>query len=424
MWLLRLAISDLQFIFAEELQNIEVEMNTKKIFLLLAIIGFVGTAYAQIIPTAKFGKGVNFMAKDSSMSLKIHFRMQQLLMAEYDGGTEEWSTNFLVRRSRLKFGGFAFSPKLQYKAEIGLSNRDISTSSEDGNGSGASRLILDAVLKYQFQKHWQVWIGQTKLPGNRERVISSANLHFVDRSLLNSKFNIDRDMGVQLHGKYTLGENFIIQPKFALTQGEGRDITSGNHGGLNYTGRVDLLPLGKFEGKKEDYMAADIVRQSKPKLALGFTYNFNQGAVRQQGQLGKFVYDSTGSAYSENDLTALQADLHFKYKGFSIMSEWANTSSAEDIVGTSRKYNTGSAFSIEAGYVLKGSNIEPALRYTTINPDDDTFSGITQTNMLTFGLSKYIVGHNLKIQSDFSYLTYQGVAEADLLYRFQVEMQF
>lgn len=405
-------------------------MNAKKIFLLAALVGFIAAAQAQIIPKSRFGKGVSFMAKDSSMSLKFHFRMQQLLMTDYDGAADEWSTNFLVRRSRLKFSGFAFSPKLQYKAEIGLTNRDISTSSEDGNGSGASRLILDAVLKYQFQKHWQVWIGQTKLPGNRERVISSANLHFVDRSLLNSKFNIDRDMGVQVHGKYTLGGSVIIQPKFAITQGEGRDITAGNYGGLNYTGRVDILPLGKFEGKKEDYMAADIVRQSKPKLALGFTYNFNQGAVRQQGQLGKFVYDSTrvnskgDILYAENDLTAIQADLHFKYSGFSLMSEFAVTTGSVKLDSTSHNYNTGTAFSIEAGYVFKGSNIEPAIRYTTINPDDDTFSGITQTNMLTFGLSKYIVGHNLKIQTDFSYLTYDGVDEADLLYRFQVEMQF
>ena len=58
--------------------------------------------------------------------------------------------------------------------------------------------MLDAVVKYAFSKNQQIWFGQTKLPGNRERVISSMALQFVDRSNVNSKFNIDRDFGVQL----------------------------------------------------------------------------------------------------------------------------------------------------------------------------------------------------------------------------------
>src|SRR5690606_35924018 len=110
---------------------------------------------------------------------------------------ESGGSNFLIRRARLKFDGFAFSPKLVYKLEVGLSNRDISgTSVYTGN---TPRYVMDAVLKWNFFENFELWAGQTKLPGNRERVISSANLETVDRSLVNSRFNIDRDMGMQLH---------------------------------------------------------------------------------------------------------------------------------------------------------------------------------------------------------------------------------
>ena len=153
----------------------------------------------------------------------------------------------MVRRARLKFDGYAFSPKLIYKVELGLSNRDISGANPYNRNT--PRYILDAVLKWKFHKDFELWAGQTKLPGNIERVVSSANLQLIDRSLLNSKFNIDRDMGIQLRHQSKLGGSWISREKLSLSQGEGRNITEGNLGGLQYTARLELLPFGKFESK-------------------------------------------------------------------------------------------------------------------------------------------------------------------------------
>lgn len=395
----------------------------KKQIFIIAVFNFMvfTMVIGQKIQSSSFGKGVEFMALDSSMTLKMHFRMQNLFVGEYDVEGEEFATDFLVRRSRLKFKGYAFSPKLKYNAEIGLSNRDMSTSSEEGYGSGASRLILDAVLKYQFHKHWSFWVGQTKLPGNRERVVSSGNLQFVDRSNVNSKFNIDRDMGIQLHGKYTIGTSFIVQPTFALSQGEGRDITAGNKGGLCYTGRIDFLPLGEFEGKRQHNVLSDITRQSTPKLAIGFTGNLNQGAVRQQGQLGSFVYDSLGEL-AENDLMLLEADVLFKLKGFSLLSEFAVTGAGSKMDGTTKQYYTGTGFNVQAGYLLK-NNVEFAGRFTKVMPDNEDYSGLTATDEYTLAVSRYVVGHSLKVQSDMAWIVQNGFQE-ELRIRAQIEMQF
>ena len=43
----------------------------------------------------------------------------------YNGLSNPASKLFRCRRARLKFSGFAYSPKLKYKLELGLSNRDI-----------------------------------------------------------------------------------------------------------------------------------------------------------------------------------------------------------------------------------------------------------------------------------------------------------
>ena len=182
----------------------------------IVLILCIKTLSAQESNAPKFGKGLfDLKGKDNSWSMNIGARMQFLGTSTWSSngnGLSDQETSMLVRRARLKFSGFAFSPKLQYKIELGLSNRDISGASV--YTSNAPRYILDAVLKWNFHENFVLWVGQTKLPGNRERVVSSANMQLVDRSLLNSRFSIDRDMGVQLRHHFNVSENFIIRSFF------------------------------------------------------------------------------------------------------------------------------------------------------------------------------------------------------------------
>lgn len=388
---------------------------------------FSNSAHAQF-KMPKFGKGLNFVARDTSFKLKFNARIQNLFTVEYDMGNTDtlvmnrFDANFMIRRARLKFEGYAFSPDIEYKIELGLSNKDISTDKEDGLGSDASRIILDAVLKWKFGKkrNYSLWVGQTKLPGNRERVISSGSLQLVDRSLVNSKFNIDRDMGIQLRAKWTLG-TIVIAPALAFSQGEGRDITAGNLGGFSYTGHLEIKPFGDFT-KKGDFFGADLYREDQPKLAIGLTANYNDRAIRQGGQLGAFVKDTLG-AYVENSLSNYMADLMFKFKGLSVHSEFAYRIAAQQVDFTSKNFNTGYGFNVQMGYLFK-KNCELAGRFTMIRKDND-YSGLSDTNEYTFAFSRYFVGHNLKIQTDIGYAhDPTDIAEGVIRFRLQFEMQF
>ena len=239
----------------------------KKIKFLLIAILLVSEGYSQDTTNNKFGKGIyNVVAKDNSYSMKFGIRMQSLYIGEWNvndsTGVGSGSSEFLIRRARLKFEGHAYSPKLKYKMELGLTNRDISGASS--HTKGAPRVILDAVVKWNFYKNLSIWAGQTKLPGNRERVVSSANLQLVDRSLLNSNFNIDRDMGAQLRHHFKLGEKFTVREIYSISQGEGRNITEANLGGYQHTSRLEILPFGEF-ASKGDYSGGDLKRESTPK---------------------------------------------------------------------------------------------------------------------------------------------------------------
>jgi len=370
----------------------------------------VSTASAQY-KTENFGKGFNIIGKDSSFHMKFGVRFQTLMTGNWNvrnddfSTVEDFSSNFLIRRSRFKFNGFILSPKLKYKMEFGLTNRDIGggINAEHGN---APRFILDAFIDWNFYGNFSLKAGQAKLPGNRERVISSANLQFVDRSRLNSRFNIDRDIGVQLKHHFTIGKNFIVKEVVSFSQGEGRDITVGNLGGYDYTFRAEVLPFGKFKSKG-DYIGASIKKEDKPKLSLGFTYDINERAVRERGQLGSFIFNEDGT-YNGKTLNTVFVDLMFKYKGLSVMAEYANKQTADGdanvydnvdntiIVGT---HYTGSAFTAQAGWLFD-NNIELAGRYTAVTPDIGVSNNETE---YTLALSKYFVGHKLKVQTDVSY---------------------
>ncbi|MEI6950623.1 porin [Paraflavisolibacter sp. H34] len=367
---------------------------------------------------AKLGKGINFIAPDSSMSLKMGARIQTLFVAERslaEGARTE--KEMMVRRARLKFDGFAFTPKLEYKIELALSNRD--NGSVMPQGGNAANIVLDAVVKYQASKNTELWFGQTKLPGNRERVNSSSSLQFVDRSLVNSLYNLDRDIGLQLHHQFHVGP-VVVKDKYAVSLGQGRNITVADTGGFSYTGRVEVLPFGEFS-HKGDYFESDLEREATPRLSLAAGYSYNDGAVRKGGELGAFLGES-------RDLKTFFADLFWKYRGWSVASEYMKKQAADGSALTAKPhvfFETGSGFNVQSGYLFP-NNFELAGRYTEVTPSRAIRQAGEEgpVREYTLGLSKYFVGHSLKVQSDVSHIRNFLEADPALRFRFQVELGF
>ncbi|MEM7187867.1 MAG: porin, partial [Bacteroidota bacterium] len=364
--------------------------------------------------------------KDSSFSVKFAPRIQGRYMIDWNHDGENYGSgeqNVLIRRARLKFDGYAYSKKLRYKIELGLSNRDISGGNQFNRNT--PRYILDAVIMWNFFENFELWAGQTKLPGNIERVVSSGNMQLIDRSLLNSNFNIDRDVGIQIRHKANLGGDFMIREKIAISQGEGRNVTEGNEGGLQYTGRLEFLPFGKF-ASKGDYTQSDLKREPKPKLMVGVTYDLNQDAVKTRSNLGSYMFREDGSLYSTN-ISTIFVDGMFKYNGFAFMGEYAKRDAddpialeADGVTPTGDIVRTGSSFNGQASYLFN-NNYEITGRYTTVSYEDVT--GRAPLDQYTLGVSKYVVGHKLKVQSDISYTTQDGDAD-NIMFRIGFDLHF
>ena len=159
----------------------------------ISILMFSYNCFSQVkAPSMKmnFGKGIQFTSSDSLFTLALSGRVQSLFEARRDITNETGGADFLLRRCRLNFQGTALNPNFTYRIQIGFAQGDITS----GNSTMQNNLVLrDAMLFYRANKWLRVGFGQTKLPGNRQRQVSSANLQLVERSIANNNFTLDRD---------------------------------------------------------------------------------------------------------------------------------------------------------------------------------------------------------------------------------------
>lgn len=371
------------------------------IFTIFVLIGGKSNAQelSKNMPSWSFKNGIGMVTPDSTFSLNFRFRMQNRA-AYYTVSEKDFSASEIearVRRLRMRIEGFVINPKITYYVQLSFSRGDMDWSVRDNSTfNNSPNIVRDAVVFYRPNKHFTFLIGQTKLPGNRQRVVSSGDLQFADRSIVNSTFNIDRDFGIQAVYENKISD-FTFLLKGAISSGEGRNSLVSD-AGLAYTGRIELLPFGKFSNKG-DYFEGDLEREQKPKLALAGGYHYNESAWRTAGTLGKDLYEG-------RSLSSIIADLVFKYKGFALTAEYISRTTANPITinssGSERIVYVGEGKLIQASYIFK-SNFEIAARYAVVTPKSSIRDRENQLENITLGITKYLNKHRLKLQGNVLY---------------------
>lgn len=379
----------------------------KKITLLSVLLAFVGLLHSQEKPKTSlpqpiysFKNGIGIATPDSSFSLNIRFRMQNRFMmttvSDEDFSPASWEAR--VRRTRLSFTGHVFNPKWGYYLQLSFSRGDMDWSVTDATTQNVSPNVLrDGMIFYKPNKNLQLGLGQGKLPGNRQRVVSSGALQFYDRSPVNALFTLDRDFGAFVNYSIHLN-SFKMILKSAVSSGEGRNSNSSNPG-LAYTGRIEVLPFGDFTDGG-DYFEGDVAREEKLKVSMAGGYHFNDLAVRTQGQLGRDLY-------APKSFHTYFADFLLKYKGLAISSEYMRRDTegspiTRNAAGQTRFVVTGDGINNQISYCFK-SRIEVAARHSLVTPHKDLYKSQNQINQYGLGLTKYFMKHKLKAQMNVFY---------------------
>lgn len=370
------------------------------------------------LPYYSFGKGLGITSPDSLFQLNIRFRMQnRVTYLENDG--ENGTYDGQIRRLRLRFDGYVGNPKFLYAIQLSFAPGDVGEIREGEN----INIIRDAVVFYRPNKHWNISFGQTKLPGNRQRVNSSGGLQLTDRTINNAGFTIDRDFGFQLHNINEYQHKFSYNFKTAISSGEGRNVTGKADDGIAVTGKVELFPLGAFT-KDGTYFEGDVIREKKPKLMISGAFQQNNHARRTQGQLGNDLFE-------QRTMKSVLLDAMFKYNGWAAMTSFMSRTTNENAI-TINPLNL-----LESNYVFVGNGFDYQLSYNTrknyefigrysIQKVGEAIKTLTpNTKQFSLGLTKYIWEHSFKVQGEINYdiLDYNdGFSKNNWYLRFQVEI--
>ena len=369
------------------------------------------------LPYYNYGKGLGITSPDSIFQFNIRFRMQN--RATYlQNEDEDPAIDGQIRRLRLRFDGYVGNPKFIYAIQLSFAPGDVGEIRDGEN----INIIRDAVVFYRPNKHWNFGFGQTKLPGNRQRVNSSGGLQLSDRTINNARFNIDRDFGFQVHNQNEHLDKFSYNLRSAISTGEGRNSTDKPDNGLAYTGKAELYPLGVFT-KDGAFFEGDLKREPKPKVMLSGAYQYNDMARRVGGQLGDDLF-------AKRDMQTLLLDGMVKYNGWAFMTAYMQRTAKDPITvnpddATDLRYvYTGHGFDYQLSYLFP-SHYELIGRFSTQNVDKDIAALTPNTKQYTLGITKYVWEHAFKAQfevnlDDLSY--FDGSSKKNFYIRFQVEI--
>jgi phosphate-selective porin OprO and OprP len=360
----------------------------------LAILATAANLHAQTAPAPPvvdvgFGRGLTIRSADDSASLNIRARIQvrSTIVDNPDEVTD--SSEISIRRARLVFQGNASGPSVTYYLQLSFSNLD--------NEADVRLPLRDAYITWSPSRDIIVRVGQMKVPFSRQRLTSSSALQMVDRSIVVSELNLDRDVGVQVFSRDLLGVGKLGY-SLGLFGGEGRNRL-GRAIGFLYTARIEAWPLGPFD----ELFESDLGRGDRLRLAVAANVGYNQNTNRPRSTIG--------SPYPSGDFDYLHAggDFMLKWRGWSVTSEVMYRRADRP---TLTVLSAGAPLTIVArpgwgAFVQSGLMVSPRVevsgRYSRLSPlsnnADRTFVG---TNEFSAGLGYYPRGHDLKVQGDMS----------------------
>jgi len=366
--------------------------------------------------SASYGKnGFEVKTDDGKFALAIQNRIQVRYANPFDSDPRSISqlerdqSSFMIRRARTKLKGHAYWPWLKYYLQYDWSQpvlRDLN-------------LSLD---KFNWAK---LWVGRGKVVYNDERVTSSGNQQFVNRSIVNDIFTVDRQKGVQVLGNLFPGTWYDMSYAAGVFSGLGVGERNNDDDNMMYAGRLQWNALGG----EMPFSQSDIEFHQKPAL------NFAFAAATNQSKCTAFETDSDSCrnlrGFDEGEdgqykINQMMEEVRFKWQGLSIQHEM-HWKEIEDTLkagsDSSRETNLRGGL-IQAGYfphylfAIVPKNLEFAGRYAFVDPDTGVDNDLQQevSGVMTYFFS----GHSNKVNFQVSHL----IIEDPILSMSQSEQRF
>jgi hypothetical protein len=308
----------------------------------------------------------------------------------------------------MKIGGHGYKPWVKYYFEVDLQPSKTFSSSS----ANASARVIDWRIDVQPWEEFGFRVGQWKVNYNRERVDSSGRQQFAERSIVNSIFTIDRQVGAMIKGRLNKGTPFDLRYYAGLFNGEGRASDNANN---------QMMKMARIQwnvlGGDLKWRQSDVKRHEKPTLQIAGGWAGNKGPCTKWsssgcGSLKGFSVASNGTRFN---IEQYVAEVAYKYQGLSLQSEyhWKDIKDTE----TGVEHGLKGSYA-QVGYFFNELNksipeeLELAFRYAFVDePDSSSLNQENNREEFTVGANYFFAGHNNKITVDYSYLTLDDASD-------------
>ncbi|MDO9152051.1 MAG: porin [Methylotenera sp.] len=361
-----------------------------------------------------YGKnGFEFRTDDDKFSLAIQNRIQARFAEPFDGDPrtladlDKDEKSFMIRRARTKLNGHAYVPWLKYYLQYDWSQP----------------VLRDLNLTIDKYKWAQVRVGRGKVSYNNERVTSSGNQQFVNRSIVNDIFTVDRQQGIEVKGNLFPGKWYDMTYYAGAFTGLGVGERNNDDGNMMYSGRLQWNALG---GEMK-FSQSDIEFSEHPALNISVAANSNRSKCtafetdsRSCRSLTDLIAPNTnryrdpskalkdgGPKSGQYEISQMMEEVHFKWKGFSFLQE-LHAKRIKDTLNNDEETKLLGGF-VQAGYFphrqldFIPKNLEIAGRYAFV--DMDTDRDYDKQTELSAVINYFLEGHFNKLSLQLSRLS-------------------
>ncbi len=359
----------------------------------------------------QYKDGFNIHTRDGNFLMNMQGRVQlrysypqegdSLTPASASAFDDKDVSSFRVRRARIKIGGHGFQPWLKYYVEY----------------DWVSNTLLDYRIDIARFKWATLRVGQWKIDYNRERVDSSGAQQFVERSIVNSPFTLDRQIGARLGGHLFEKTHAYLIYNVGVFTGIGINQSHNDDKQMLYMARLQW----NFMGRDLPFSQSDTEYTENPTGSLAFA-----GAHNRADRFNFPTASRAGGVVDgQFEITQAVEEVAFKYKGFSLQQEFH----VKEVVNKSNDARTTllGAYA-QAGYFphylidVIPQPLEVAFRYAFVDPNDTVRSDVLREQ--TVALNWFFAGHRNKLTLDASHLTQEGGVPSVDRVRLQYDVSF
>ena len=359
--------------------------------------------------------GFTFRTDNDKFSLAIQNRIQARYAEPFDSDPRSLAdlqrdeNSFMIRRARTKLAGHAYEPWIKYYMQYDWSQP----------------VLRDLSLTVDKYKWAQVRVGRGKVNYNNERVASSGSQQFVNRSIVNDVFTVDRQQGIEVKGNLFSDHWYDLTYYVGVFTGLGIGERNNDDGNMMYSARLQWNALG---GEMKPSQS-DVEFHETPALNIALAVNTNQSkctAFETDSRSCRRLTDvnatggaryrdpanttAAGAQNGQYEINQMMEEVHFKWNGFSLLQE-LHAKRIKDRLNNDEEVKLLGGF-IQAGYFphrvmnFVPQGLEVAGRYAFV--DMDTERDYDKQTEFSAVINYFLDGHFNKLSVQYSRLTVEN----------------